>query len=258
MIRTRNEVGGMTETLGGAWDIIRSEVAAKTAQCMRVPTLLQIKRDSGQCALCRARDKAHCRRYFDEAKKVGSEAGQAKVALEFIGRLSMIERPLWERDHPLTPAQRVEVRQKRSAPIMRDFHAWLEALAPKVLPESRIGKAVFYALGQWQKLCVFLTHGEAPMTNNRVENAIRPFALGRKGWLFADTVKGAAASANLFSLIETCKANGVEPHAYLTFLFERLPHLKTVEDYEAVLPWNARCASRPASDQHVQVQHVRA
>jgi len=62
---------------------------------------------------------------------------------------------------------------------MEDFHAWLEALVPKVLPESRIGKAVYYTLGQWQKLCVFLTHGEAPMTNHRVENAIRPFAVER-------------------------------------------------------------------------------
>jgi RNA-directed DNA polymerase len=92
---------------------------------------------------------------------------------------SMIERPMWERDHPFTPVQRVEIRQQRSAPIMRDLHAWLEALAPKVLPESRIGKAVYYTLGQWQKLCVFLTHGEAPMTNNRVENAIRPFVAER-------------------------------------------------------------------------------
>jgi transposase len=181
---------------------------------------------------------AHCRRYFDEAKKAGSEAGHAKVALDFIGRLSMIERPFWERDHPFTSAQRVEIRQQRSAPIMRDFHAWLEALAPKVLPESRIGKAVVYALGQWQKLCVFLTHGEAPMTNNRVENAIRPFALGRKGWLFADTVKGALASANLYSLVETAKANGVEPHAYLSHLFEKLPCAQSVEDFEALLPWN--------------------
>jgi transposase len=194
---------------------------------------------------------AHCRRYFDEAKKVGSEAGHAKMALEFIARLSMIERPLWERDYPFIPAQRVEVRQQRSAPIMADFHTWLEALAPKVLPESRIGKAVYYALGQWQKLCVFLTHGEAPMTNNRVENAIRPFALGRKGWLFADTVKGATASANLYSLVETAKANGVEPHAYLTHLFTEIPNAKSVEDFEALLPWNAkelRPSARPSPE----------
>jgi transposase len=187
---------------------------------------------------------AHARRYFDEARKVGSEVSHAKVALDFIGKLSLIERTLWDHDHPLTAAQRVQVRQQKSAPIMSDFHAWLEALAPKVLPESRIGKAVYYALGQWKKLTVFLTHGEAPMHNNRCENAIRPFVLGRKGWLFSDTVKGALASANLYSLVETCKANGVEPHAYLTFLFERLPHLETVEDYEAVLPWNAKIPVR--------------
>jgi len=99
---------------------------------------------------------------------------------------------------------------------------------------------------------VFLTHGDVPMTNNRCENAIRPFVIGRKGWLFSDTVKGAVASANLYSLVETCKANALEPHAYLRFLFERLPHLKTVEDYEALLPWNAKASSR----QPVQVQHV--
>ena len=201
---------------------------------------------------------AHARRYFDEARKVGSEASHAKVALEFIGQLSLIERPLWERDRPVTPAERVEIRQRKSAPILKDFHAWLEALAPKVLPESRIGKAVLYTLRQWQKLCVFLTHGDVPLTNNRVENAIRPFAVGRKGWLFSDTVKGALASANLYSLVETCKANGVEPHAYLTFLFERLPHLKTVEDYEAILPWHAKTGRRPASHDAASVQHVDA
>jgi len=79
--------------------------------------------------------------------------------------------------------------------------------------------------------------------NNRCENAIRPFVAGRKGCLFSDTVKGAVASANLYSLVKTCKANGVEPHAYLTFLFERLPHLRTVEDYEAMLPWNLKTSA---------------
>jgi hypothetical protein len=85
-----------------------------------------------------------------------------------------------------------------------------------VLPQSLLGKAVLYALGQWRKLIVFLEHGEVPLDNNRCENAIRPFVVGRKGWLFSDTVKGAIASANLFSIVETAKANGVEPHAYLS------------------------------------------
>ena len=89
-----------------------------------------------------------------------------------------------------------------------------------------------YALGQWPKLTVFLTHGEVPLDNNRCENAIRPFVVGRKGWLFSDTVKGAVASANLYSLVETAKANGIEPHAYLSHLFSELPHAKSVEDFE--------------------------
>lgn len=122
---------------------------------------------------------AHARRYFDEAKKTGSDS--ARVALDFIGKLSLIERSLWDDDHPLTPEQRVEIRQHRSHPIMQEFHAWLEAYAPKVLPESRLGKAMHYTLGQWSKLGVFLTHGDVPMHNNRCENAIRPFCRGAQG-----------------------------------------------------------------------------
>jgi transposase len=182
---------------------------------------------------------AHARRKFDDARKATpGDSSHAKAALDFIRELYLIERALWDREHPLTPEQRVAVRQGRSAPIMERFHAWLEALAPKVLPESRLGKAMYYTLGQWPKLTTFLTQGDAPIDNNRCENAIRPFVLGRKGWLFSDTVHGAVASANLYSLVETAKANGVEPHGYLTRLFERLPQLQNVEDFEALLPWN--------------------
>jgi transposase len=191
---------------------------------------------------------AHARRRFEDARKATpSDTGAAKAALEMIRELYLIERPLWDRERPVTPAQRLEIRARLSAPIVAKFHAWLEALAPKVLPESRLGKALYYALGQWPKLTVFLKHGEVPLDNNRTENAIRPFVLGRKGWLFSDTVKGAVASANLYSLVETCKANGIEPHAYLSRLFERLPHLTTVEDYESMLPWNAMHRSPPDS-----------
>jgi hypothetical protein len=184
----------------------------------------------------------HARRYFDEARKTGSQT--AKVALDLIGKLSLIERALWDEVHPVRAEQRVEIRQQRSRPILQELYAWLETLAPKVLPESRLGKAVHYTLGQWRKLSVFLTHGDVPMHNNRCENAIRPFVVGRKGWLFSDTVKGAIASANLYSLIETAKSNGVEPFGYLSWLFERLPYLKSVEDFEAVLPWKVPAPAR--------------
>jgi transposase len=187
---------------------------------------------------------AHARRKFDEARKATSgNSSHAESALDFIRELYLIEHTLWDRDRPVTPAQRVAVRQARSATIMERFHSWLQALAPQVLPESRLGKAVHYTLGRWPKLTTFLAHGEVPIDNNRCENASRPFVLGRKGWLFSDTVHGAVASANLYSLVETAKANGAEPHAYLSRLFERLPHLTTVEDYEAMLPWNLKASA---------------
>jgi transposase len=190
---------------------------------------------------------AHVRRKFDEARKAQpaqSATGHARVALEMIREVYLIERALWDRDQPITPEHRVRVRAELSAPIVARFHSWLEALAPQVLPQSLLGKAVHYTLGQWRKLVVFLGHGEVPLDNNRCENAIRPFVLGRKGWLFSDTVKGAVASANLFSIVETAKANGVEPHAYLSRLFERLPHARRVADFEALLPWNVHLPAR--------------
>ena len=189
---------------------------------------------------------AHVRRKFDEARKAQAAASgsgtQARVALDFIRELYLIERALWDRERPVTAEQRVQVRARLSAPIMERFHLWLEALAPKVLPQSLLGKAIHYTLGQWRKLTTFLAHGDVPLDNNRCENAIRPFVVGRKGWMFSDTVKGAVASANLFSIVETAKANGVEPHAYLSLLFARLPYAKAVEDFEALLPWNAKAA----------------
>jgi transposase len=138
------------------------------------------------------------------------------------------------------------VRAQLSRPVLERFHAWLTALAPQVLPESQLGKAVTYTLNQWRKLSVFLSRGEVPLDNNRCENAIRPFVLGRKSWLFANTVKGAKASANLYSLVESAKANGVEPHAYLTTLFEKLPTATTALDFEALLPWNVKATLRPS------------
>jgi hypothetical protein len=166
-----------------------------------------------------------------------------------IRELYLVERALWDRDQPISPEHRVRVRAELSAPIITKFHAWLEALAPKVLPQSLLGKAVHYTLGQWPKLFQFLEHGEIPLDNNRCENAIRPFVVGRKGWLFSDTVRGAIASANLFSIVETAKANGVEPHAYLSWLFAQLPYANTVEHFEALLPWNVKLALADASCQ---------
>jgi transposase len=105
-----------------------------------------------------------------------------------------------------------------------------------VVPSSLLGKALQYMRGQWAKLVRSVESGSSPISNNLCETAIRPFVIGRRGWLFADTVAGAQASANLYSLVETCQANRVDPYNYLRWLFQRLPLAQTVDDYDALLP----------------------
>ena len=109
---------------------------------------------------------------------------------------------------------------------------------PNVVPSSLLGKALQYTHGQWRKLVRYVENGNWPISNNLCENAIRPFVVGRKGWLFADTVAGAQASANLYSLVETCKANGIDPYSYLVWLFAKLPLATTADDYAAFMPWH--------------------
>jgi len=101
-----------------------------------------------------------------------------------------------------------------------------------------LGKAIGYALNQWERLLVYLEDPIVTPDNNMAENGIRPFVLGRKNWLFSGTPKGAEASAMLYSLIETAKANNCEPYSYLRHIFEHLPRAHTLADYEALLPWN--------------------
>ena len=97
-----------------------------------------------------------------------------------------------------------------------------------------------YGLNQWPKLIRFLENSVIPLDNNRAENCIRPFVVGRKNFLFSNTQAGARASANLYTLVETAKANGLEPHAYLATVYEQLPLASGLADYEALLPWNIK------------------
>jgi transposase len=187
---------------------------------------------------------AHARRYFKDVIKTQPEAtGSANVALDYIGKLYEIERELRQRKVLPTADERHDARQQKSVPIMTEFKVWLDDLAPKLPPSSKLAKAVHYSLGQWTKLSVYLTEPIVPIDNNRCENAIRPFVVGRKSWLFCDTQAGAIASARLYSLVETAKANSVEPHAYLTHLFTHLPAASTVDAFEALLPWNVKIDS---------------
>lgn len=136
------------------------------------------------------------------------------------------------------------LRQQHAAPLMQAFRTWLDAHALSAPPGGALGKAIAYCLNQWTKLTRFLEHPEVPLDNNRVENDIRPFAVGRKAWLFCDTQLGAQASANLYSPAGTCRANGMDPFAYFEYLYEHLPRAKTVADLEVLLPWNVKALLR--------------
>ena len=134
--------------------------------------------------------------------------------------------------------QRFTGRQEKSLPILRQLKSWVDKTQPHVTPQSVLGKAVNYLASNWTRLERYVEAGFLPIDNNAAERAIKPFVIGRKAWLFSDTPKGAAGSAQLYSLVETAKINGQEPYTWLRYVLERLPQAQTVEDYEALLPWN--------------------
>ena len=185
---------------------------------------------------------AHARRKFTDALKAqspGKGAGrrkprhsQAEAGLRFLQELYAIERRMKE----ASAEERLRARQAESLPIVAQLRAWIDHAREVVVPQSLTGKAVAYLDGQWEKLVRVFDYGHVPLDTNLVENAVRPFAVGRKNWLFADTVAGAEASANLYSVIESAKANGLAPWAYLQHVFTELPNAKTFDDVDALLP----------------------
>jgi transposase len=184
---------------------------------------------------------AHARRKFVEALKGQSPKpaakrkarhSQAEAGLHWIQKLYAIER----RVKDATVEERLRVRQAESLSVVAALRDWLDRALPTVVPQSLTGKAVAYLQAQWSKLVRVFDYGFVPLDTNLVENAVRPFALGRKNWLFADTVGGAEASANLYSVVETAKANRLEPWAYLQHVFAELPKARSFDDVDALLP----------------------
>ena len=191
---------------------------------------------------------AHVRRAFKEAAdalgKVSSRAGSALQALGFIAKLYRAESQL-SKHRDEDPERFVAARRAQVQPVLDKFHGWLQDKRAQVLPGSALGKAVAFALSEWAKLIRYLDHAQLRPDNNACEQAIRPFVVGRKNWLFSGSPRGAEASAILYSLIETAKANRREPYWYLRELLEKLPHARTRADYLSLLP-TAR-PSPPAS-----------
>lgn len=179
---------------------------------------------------------AHTRRKWREAMPDGTtvKTSKAAVGFQYCNKLFAQERKC----AAYKPKYREEYRQNKELPLLEEYYAWLKTLHPE--KGSKLEEAVRYSLNQKQQLCAFLDNGEVPIPNNLAENAIRPFTLGRKNWLFCDTTKGAEASAIVYSLVESAKVNGVEPFAYLQHVLVELPYLgknQSHEELESFMPW---------------------
>lgn len=183
---------------------------------------------------------AHARRKFYEALPVDMKKASgtlANTALEKMAKLFALEKEM----ETLSSDEKVKMRQERSKPLVDDFFLWCTSNQNKVLTGSKTGKAIQYALNYEGGLRTFLKDGLIPMTNSLDERTIRPFTVGRKNWLFSTSTKGAEASAAVFSLIETAKANKLDPYGYIEFILDYLPQQDLIEYPEKLdwfLPWS--------------------
>lgn len=181
---------------------------------------------------------SHGRRKFIEVcKATGTpesvpRTGVAAEAIDRIAQLYAIEKSAGV----MSVEERQALRQEKAGPRLQEFNEWLKKWAPAVPPRSLLGKAISYSLNQWPRLIRYLENGLLHPDNNLAENAIRPFVVGRKNWLFSDTPAGAEASARLYSLVETAKANDIDPYWYLRYLFDQLPSARSADDYRSLLP----------------------
>ncbi|WP_051090342.1 IS66 family transposase [Psychromonas ossibalaenae] len=179
---------------------------------------------------------AHARRKFKEVVQAQpkGKTGKANWALNQIQKLYRIEAVLKGK----SPAEKRTVRREHSQPLLDKFKEWLDKSAEQVPPKSALGKAVSYSINQWPKLVQYINDGQLSIDNNRAERAIKPFVIGRKNWLFANTKNGAVASAILYSVIETAKANGLMPFNYLMHCLEQLSNQP--DEIDSLLPWNVK------------------
>ena len=140
----------------------------------------------------------------------------------------------------MSPEKRLELRQRKSAPIMKGYKEWLgaEILNPKILPKNKIGKAIIYVLNRWDELTRVLEDGRIEFSNNWIENLFRPLALGRRNYLFAGSESGAKRLANLYTILLTCKLNNVNSFKYLSHVLKELPAREEDVEIDDLLPMN--------------------
>ena len=178
----------------------------------------------------------HARRKWREAMPDGATVKTSKAAVGFQYCNKLFAEG--QKCASYKPQYRQEYRQNKKLLILKEYYAWLKTVHPE--KGSKLEEAVHCSLNQKQPLMAFLDNSEVSISNNLAENAIRPFTLGRKNWLFCDTTKGAEASAIVYSLVESTKVNGVEPFAYLQHVLLQLPYLGKThshEELESLMPW---------------------
>jgi transposase len=183
---------------------------------------------------------AHARRRFFEAMKITAQPGLADAALSQIKGLYTVERELRERlkDKKINAEEFTEQRRQRCGPILKAFHEWLEENAGAVPESSKIGDAIRYALKEWPGLERYMEDWRLTPDNNACERGIRPFVMGRKNWVMSGSPAGAQSSCELYTLIETAKANNWNPAKYLTNIFQKAAAMKSADDWRQLLPWN--------------------
>ena len=178
---------------------------------------------------------AHARRYFSKVLDQGQNQN-AQNMVELIGKLYRVEKQIRENDYK--PDKIKTIRSEQSVGILKEIKTLLDQTLHTTTPSGLMGKALGYLYNQWPNLIGYTENGNYPIDNNAAENAIRPFVIGRKNWLFSSSVSGAKASANLYSIIETAKAHKLNPEEYLTNIYRKLPNANTIEEIESLLPWN--------------------
>jgi transposase len=185
---------------------------------------------------------AHARRKWDEAlkslpKDVRDKPCAAKEGLDFCNRLYSVEHEFED----ASPKERYEGRLKKSKPILDEFYKWLKQQRPRITPKSTTGKAVNYCLNQWEKLNGYLLDGRLYCDNNISERSIKGFVISRKNFLFCNTPNGATASAMIYSIIETSRANNLKPFEYLTYLLKMLPNVDVKDQIvlDSLMPWSS-------------------
>lgn len=177
---------------------------------------------------------AHVRRKFYEALKANPKSISKKVLL-MIGKLYKVEEAC--RKESLGEDEIKERRQKGSKPVLEEIHKWLVEYQPQVVPKSLLGEAISYALSNWKALNVYIEDGRLEIDNNRSERCIKGIVLGRKNYMFMGSVRGGKAAAIIYSLIETCKQNDVDPVAYFADVLARIPTHPNKRIHE-LLPYN--------------------